>query len=363
MSIPTANKRHSLGYQISHDTFFGTTTSINNAGDPFSKTQFYQFHSHHDEKTLINHFAYNILKCPLDSMWGYCASGSTESIINGLWMARKRFNQVTTVYASSDCHFSVPKAADMLCMPFESIDTNEDGTMNMDLLMTKLSPPAVVVLTLGTTIRNAYDNLMFFRNKQKGIHVHLDAAFGGAVYPWLMGDEWLKVPFDTFNVSFHKFWGCPYPCSLFLVRKQIKQEIQGNGCFGKEMMCLPNKDFTISCSRNGTAVSLVKNLLCTDHFFETHVHMLKKCFEIKEIFIRALSETIPTQRYRTCEHGLSVELFDLPMEFESIAREKYSMSVRNVRETLFDSHVYICSHVTKDTMMEWIDHLTKTRAL
>lgn len=362
----TTKKQHSLGYQISHDTFFGTT-NLNNAGDPFSKTQFYQLHSHQDEQALVNHFAYDVLKCPQDTMWGYCASGSTESIINGLWMARKRFSDwpnVATVYASADCHFSVPKAADMLCMPFESIDTNEDGTMNMDLLKAKITQkPAVVVLTLGTTIRNAYDDIALFHKKignQNGIHVHIDAAFGGAVYPW-KNPEWLQVPFDTFNVSFHKYWGCPYPCSLFLVRKKVKQDIQGIGCFGKEMVCLPNKDFTISCSRNGTAVSLVKNLLCDEHFFETHVDTLQKCFQTKEFFVQSLSEKVPGLRFRTNVLGLSVELFDLPWNFEKTARETYSMSVRNVRPNQsFDSHVYICSHVTRETLVEWIDTLTKT---
>lgn len=365
------NTSHSLGYQISHNTFFGTT-NINNAGDPFSMTQFYQFHSHQDEQALVNYFAYDVLTCPKDTMWGYCASGSTESIINGLWMARKRFSDlpnVVTVYASSDCHFSVPKAADMLCMSFESVDTNEDGTMNMDLLKDKLSTAvepkkkaAVVVLTLGTTIRNAYDDIALFNKKignQNGIHVHIDAAFGGAVYPW-KNPEWLQVPFDTFNVSFHKYWGCPYPCSLFLVQKTIQQEIQGIGCFGKEMVCLPNKDFTISCSRNGTAVSLVKNLLCEKNFFETHVDTLKKCFQTKDFFVRTLSEKVPGLRFRTNQYGLSVELFNLPWAFEKTARERYCMSVRNVRPNrLFDSHIYICSHVTQETLVEWTDALVE----
>lgn len=348
-----------IGYQISHNLF--DTTNINNAGDPFSQTTFYQLHSHHEERNLVNRFAYNYLKCEPNTMWGYCASGSTEAVINGLWMARKRFAHLghnPTVYASKECHFCVPKAADMLCMPFEQIDTDTYGGMDMDLLANRIvntsNRPAIVVLTLGTTVRNTYDNIQHFHETVKdlsNVHVHLDAAFGGVVYPET-NPEWLRYPFDTFNVSFHKFWGCPYPCALFLVTKQIKTQVQGNGCFGKEMVCLPNKDFTISCSRNGTAVTLINqwwNKQNTDN-------LLKKCFETKDFFTTLLDNH--NVAYRTNPSGLSVEFFNLPLDtLGTLVREKYSMSVRNVRNGMFDTHIYICGHVTNHTLVEFTNEV------
>jgi histidine decarboxylase len=346
----------SIGYQISHNLF--DTTNINNAGDPFSHTTFYQLNSHNEEKDVVNRFAYDVLKCEPNTMWGYCASGSTEAIINGLWMARKRFSHlgIPTVYSSRECHFCVPKAADMLCMPFEQIDTDAHGGMDMDILRDRLKRPAIVVLTLGTTIRNTYDNVkQFHKNIQNlsNVHVHLDAAFGGAVYPFT-NPEWLNHPFDTFNVSFHKFWGCPYPCALFLVKTQIKKEVRGNGCFGKEMVCLPDKDFTISCSRNGTAVSLV-NKWWVDN--KQTKNLLKRCFETKNLFTTLLDKNKVTYRTNPT-NGLSVEFFNLPLDtLGTMVREKYSMSVRNVRNGLFDTHIYICGHVTNDTLVEFTNEV------
>lgn len=358
----------SFGYQISHRTFFDEI-NVNNAGDPFFRGRsFYQFNSHDDERALIRHFAYNLLQCEEFSLWGYCASGSTESILNGLWMARKRFSKnkeslPATVYASSECHFCVPKAADMLCMPFVEIPCLPDtGQMNMNILAERIATsgtPAVVVLTLGTTIRNAFDNLDVFFSKiqnRNQLHVHLDAAFGGAVYPFTK-PGWLKHSFDTFNVSFHKFWGCPYPCSLFLVKKDIMTQIQGNGCFGKEMVCLPNKDFTISCSRNGTAVSLVKNMLCDKGFTEKHVRILNKCFQTKDFFVKWCVDN--GIRHRTNDDGLSVELLGLSMRFEKEMRETYSLNVRNIRENRFDTHVYFCGHVTPETLEAFIQDVKR----
>ena len=362
MLFPKRQEDLAIGYQISHGVF-GHKQGINNAGDPFSGQSFYQLNSHDDERVLVNRFAYDILKCAPKSVWGYCASGSTEAIINGLWMARKRFEEVPTVYASKDCHFCVPKAADMLCMRFESVDTDDDGCMDMDVLgerLKKAKTPSIVVLTLGTTVRNTYDNIEQFYTKVKDlskVHVHFDAAFGGAVYPFTK-PEWLLHPFDTFNVSFHKFFGCPQPCALFLVRKQVKVRIQGNGCFGKDMVCLPDKDFTISCSRNGTAVSLAHKSVCEKDFFETHVNTLNKCFRVKQFLTENIPESVS---FRTnSDDGLSVELFGLPTDtLGNLVREKYSMSVRNVRNGLFDTHVYVCGHVTTDTILELVKDISR----
>lgn len=360
--------KYSLGYQISHDVF--DVPNINNAGDPYARS-FYQMNSHAEEKEVIARFAQNVLRMqnPQERVWGYCASGSTEALLNGLWMARKRFPQGTPVYASAECHFCVPKAADMLCMPFVSVETNPDGTMNMTRLRQCIhenaADAAIVVLTMGTTIRNAYDNLDAFYDVVVGtlpdpIHVHVDAAFGGAIYPFEQ-PSWLRHPFDTFNVSFHKFWGCPQPCSLFLVTKAIQQEVQGKGCLGKEMVCLPNKDFTIACSRNGTAVVMVHNLLRNEAgFMEAHKTRLRRCFAMKQYFIDAFPKSCTIHMRSAGAMSLSVELQGVPMSMEPTLREKYGMSVRNVTPTgTFDTHVYFCGHVSKSLLDTFFHDISK----
>lgn len=321
-----------LGYQVSQNVFPGTPC-VNNAGDPFVGT-YYRVNSHEEERQLIQNFCryffYNY-----EDIWGYCASGSTEAILHGLWTARKRFPIGTPVVATEHCHFCVPKIADMLCMPFVSVPEEESIVDEI-----QKHSHAVVVLTLGSTIRNVYDPPV---KSKENLHVHLDGAFGGVIT-----DLSAYEPFDSFNVSFHKFLGCPFPCALYLTKKKLISSLQGVGCFGKDMVCLPNKDFTVSCSRNGTAVSMMNELLSRPDFLKTHEMNVNTCFENKKFLENLLKQNKVS--FRTNHHGLSVELFGIRTDPNA-----YGLSVRNVRDNgSFDTHVFVMSHVDQKMLTEFV---------
>lgn len=358
-----------LGYQVSQNQWPEEhyQNSVNNAGNPFAKS-FYQMTSHEDERWIVNWFSEHVLgiKAP-EKMWGYCATGSTESILCALWMARKRFASDVRIYASEEAHYCVRKIADILSVPYVSIPVqSEDGRMDMESLFSMIlhdNANAIVVLTMGTTIRNAYDDIQEFYQQYShhvktnksllhSIHVHLDASFGGAVYPFLK-KEWLLYPFHTFNVSFHKFWGCPYPCSLFLTTKDVQNTINNNGCYGKEMICLPEKDFTVSCSRSGIPVTLMRKLFDQPDFLTNHMNSLSHCFKTRDYCL----SRIPSSKTSNHELSLSVEFkiigdVDLYKKLTSI----YSLNIRKTNTSDDDSlsligetHLYCCKHV--DTIL------------
>ena len=363
----------SLGYQISHG-MFSSRKSLNNAGDPFSKNIFHKVNSHADERELVLFFGKHVLGLKAEEVWGYCASGSTEGIMNGLWMARKRFPLGACIYASADCHYCVPKIADMLCMPYKSVSVDEDtGSMNMDELRESIEAGgradehAIVLLTMGTTIRNGYDDIARFyevvadKLPNTRFHVHVDGAFGGVIYPFVK-PEWLDYRVDTFNMSFHKFLGCPYPCTIFITPRSVQNEIKGNGCFGKEMVCLPDKDFTISCSRNGTAVALMKEVVCSDGFEARVREMITRCFENKAYFVQQLKERTSVRHASVEPLGMSVELKGLPSRYKELLAP-YGVSVRWVPNTnTFDTHVYVCEHVDKALLDEVVELLAGVQA-
>lgn len=343
-----------LGYQVSQRS----EVCVNNAGDPFVES-FYKNNSHEDERELIRTFCSLFLpNKDSSSLWGYCGSGSTEAILNGLWTARKRFPTGTPLFASEDCHFCVPKIADMLCIPFVPVRTNAiTGSMSMKHLheLVLSSTHAIVLLTLGTTIRNGYDPPILFPDfplPRTNVHIHLDAAFGGVVT-----DLTKYNSFDTFNVSFHKFLGCPYPCALYLTHRTFLRALQGVGCFGAEMVCLPNKDFTVSCSRNGTAVTFMRRILCDDTFMSTHRMNISQCFINKQYLIHTLRAY--GFKCRSVEDGLSVEIFDVNTD-----PKKYGLSVRNkTSKNTFDTHVYVTSHVTQELLKEFVNSLSNSSSV
>jgi hypothetical protein len=122
--------------------------------------------------------------------------------------------------------------------------------------------------------------------------------------------------------------------------------LQGVGCFGKDMVCLPNKDYTISCSRNGTAARLVKGLLCDPGFMEKHRKVIEQCFENKRYLLARLHD-LGVRCRSSDEEGLSVELFDVCNSFDP---KRYGLSVRNRNEKTYDTHVFVTGHVTKEIL-------------
>jgi histidine decarboxylase len=334
-----------LGYQISQSVvdLSDIKVQINNAGDPF-KDSYYKMVSHEDEKFVIDWFG-KLFK--VDDPWGYCTTGSSESILCSLWLARKRFPNAK-IYASHDSHFCVKKCADILSMEYVPIQTI-GGCMNMDILNKKIEEESVVVLTLGTTINGAYDSISEFHEKIKikNYHLHLDAAFGGMVYPFIK-KYWLEYPFDTINISFHKFIGCPIPSSLFMIRNSLKESIsKGNcaGAYGTEMVCIPEKDFCISCSRSGIPAIFMKRYLSS---FDKagHTNELRRLFELKDYLMKELRH----HAAKSYEMSLSVS-FTVPIKYD-FTKNKYSLT-----RHYGDTHIYLCKHVTKELLDSFIDEI------
>ena len=348
--------KYSLGYQLTQNS---SLLQINNAGDPYAKS-YWQLTSHDDERYVVNWFAY-LLK--FIKPWGYCSTGSTESILCALWCARKRYPKAK-IYASKDAHFCIRKCADILCIEYVEIPTLH-GSIDIDTLLQSISDENIVVLTMGTTINGAYDNigefyekLSIFKSKthtDPKFHIHLDAAFGGMIYPFICPD-WLDYHIDTINISLHKFIGVPIPCSLFLIREDLKKEISYSKCagaYGCEMVCIPDKDFCVSCSRSGLSVLLVKKYL--EKFNEEeHIHNIMRLFRLKEYFMD--NDTISALNPITYPLSLSV-VFDLPDKTNLQTIEiikKYSLS-----EHYNKTHIYFCKHVDKQLIDEFINDVKK----
>lgn len=346
-----------LGYQISCEEGL-----LNNAGNPYVKA-FHSMHSHSEECELIDWYISKVLMASVKDYWGYCTSGSTEGLLCGLWMARNRFPEKTPIYTSEDCHFCVPKMADILKIPLISIKTNHDGSICVPELFEHLSERshAIVVLTLGTTVRNAYDDVKLFdnfRSKQNTceIHLHYDAAFGGAIYPFIKS-EWLAYPFDSFNVSLHKFFGSPSPCAIFLTTKEVQKRVDTIGYFGNKMLYLPDKDMTISCSRDGQTVKQMRDKLLRSHMIHSNYVNIKKCLSLRYDFTTMLEkETTVQYRVANEELSLSVELLNLPYRAAK-ALSPFGVSIRNKVDNTFDTHIYVCNHVTTELLKEFADVL------
>jgi len=158
---------------------------------------------------------------------GVITSGGTEANISAIYLAREHGYDI--VYAPVTVHSSIRKAAHIFRVKL--VDVKVDETYHVDLadLEEKLERygPGLVVVTAGTTGLGTVDNVEEASRialKHDSV-VHVDAAFGGFIVPFLKG-----AGYDLPDIGFqnkavvsvtidpHKMGLAPIPAGGLVVR-------------------------------------------------------------------------------------------------------------------------------------------------
>ncbi|KAH0909909.1 hypothetical protein HID58_033230, partial [Brassica napus] len=231
--------------------------SINNLGDPFIESN-YGVHSRPFEVGVLDWFA-RLWEIERDDYWGYITNCGTEGNLHGILVGREVFPD-GILYASSESHYSVFKAARMYRMECERVDTLISGEIDCDDFRRKLlankDKPAVLNVNIGTTVKGAVDDLdLVIKTLEEcgfshdRFYIHCDGALFGLMMPFVK-----RAPKVTFNkpigsvsVSGHKFVGCPMPCGVQITRMKHIKVLSNN------VEYLASRDATIMGSRNGHA--------------------------------------------------------------------------------------------------------------
>jgi tyrosine decarboxylase/aspartate 1-decarboxylase len=156
---------------------------------------------------------------------GLTVSGGTEANITALWIAKKVSGKSEVIYPKS-AHFSFIKAADILGLKAQEVDLNENFQMDISEVENKLSSnTAAVVGIAGTTEFGVIDPIEELAELCDETFLHVDAAFGGFVIPFLkdLGYPMPSFDFDVANVDSitidpHKMGLATIPSGLLLLR-------------------------------------------------------------------------------------------------------------------------------------------------
>ena len=249
-------------FEVGLDAF-----AFNNVGNPFKPSPI-PYNSHDFERETIRHFG-KLYGFPTDDTWGFLSHSGTDSNMHGMYMGRTilkgKTGTVPKAYFTHEAHYSVQILRDLLGVEAEIVDTLSDGSMDPDDLATRLSAnpktPALVVATMGTTFKGAFDNVDRIREVlgKHPSYMHVDAALFGGYLPFT--DHAAQVSFgstaststgryDSIAVSCHKFFGFPSPAGLFVTTRSIYDEF--NSLFSR----IHNPEYihqvpgTITCSRD-----------------------------------------------------------------------------------------------------------------
>jgi tyrosine decarboxylase/aspartate 1-decarboxylase len=157
---------------------------------------------------------------------GLTVSGGTEANITALWIAKKVTGKKEVIYPKS-AHFSFQKATDILGLRAIEIGLTDDLQMDITEVEKNLSnDTAVVVGIAGTTEFGVIDPIEDLAELCGETLLHVDAAFGGFVIPFLadLGYHMPSFDFELENVDFisidpHKMGLSTIPSGVLLMRR------------------------------------------------------------------------------------------------------------------------------------------------
>ncbi|SDS49789.1 pyridoxal phosphate-dependent decarboxylase family protein [Corynebacterium timonense] len=166
-----------------------------------------------------------------ESANGVFTSGGTQSNLQALAIARNKARASApldslAIFASPTAHYSVHRAADLLGIAPGNVVSvaMEPAALSAALTRAQRSgcTPAAVVATAGTTDRGLIDPLDGIADvcRAAGVHLHVDAAYGGAacLSPTHAGLLRGIDRADSVTIDFHKTFYQPLTCSALLCR-------------------------------------------------------------------------------------------------------------------------------------------------
>jgi tyrosine decarboxylase/aspartate 1-decarboxylase len=165
-----------------------------------------------------------MLNCP--EAGGSVVSGGTEANITALWLARNASRRRRVLFPQS-AHFSFHKACDLLALEPVAIPLSDEYTIDLDAVDRALSNDVCAIVGIaGTTELGVVDDIAGLANLlPEGAFLHVDAAFGGFVLPFLRRLGRRVPDFDfgipevaSLTIDPHKMGMATVPAGALLLR-------------------------------------------------------------------------------------------------------------------------------------------------
>ena len=232
------------------------------------------------EREVLDVLATDIFKAQPKSYDGYISPGGTEANIQAIWMYRNYFiNKLganpyeIAILASEDTHYSIPKASNILMLDWLKVpvdfETREIDTFRLENIIIKAKKQGkkyfIIISNMGTTMFGAIDNPNDYVQVLEKHHliykIHLDAAYGGFIYPFSNRDSELNFEnpkISSITIDAHKMLQAPYGTGIFLCRKGLIENV-----LTKEAEYIEGMDLTLCGSRSGSNAVAVWMILFT----------------------------------------------------------------------------------------------------
>lgn len=156
---------------------------------------------------------------------GYATSGGTESNIQALRIARESAGKRRpNVVIPESAHFSFEKACEILSVEMRQVPSAEGFVMDHEKVEDYIDGNTIALVGVaGTTEYGTIDPIAHLAEiaTDREIFLHVDAAFGGLVLPFIPGSPQFDFSLDgvaSMSVDPHKMGMSTIPCGCIIVR-------------------------------------------------------------------------------------------------------------------------------------------------
>jgi len=310
------------------------------------------------EKELIS-FVASLLNAPKNHI-GIIGSGGTESNINAIWIAKKISNKKEIIVPES-AHFSFEKIASLMNLKIVSVPLTKEYCMNIDLVENLINKnTAAVVGVAGSTELGTIDNIPKLSNicQKNNIFLHVDAAFGGFVIPFLKQLNYDVFDFDfnlkgvsSVSIDQHKMGYSAIPMGTLIMRetKWVDQiSVESHCVSGKKQIGILG---TRSAGPVAAAYAVAK-LLGKKGYKE----LVKECMENTSYTQKRINEIGLKLLVKPTMNVLGIKLKNPSKVSKKLSEKNWKI---NKMEQLSAIRIVLMPHVTKKTIDKFIPVLEK----
>lgn len=295
----------------------------------------------------------------MDDPKGHVLSGGTEANITALYMAKKIVGKKKVIFPRS-AHFSVLKAVKLLDLEPVVIGLDERYRMSLQELEDALDDNVTMVFTVaGSTELGMVDPIEKIAGIIGDVPLHVDAAFGGFVLPFLkeldMLPDWVgRWDFSVGSVTSmtvdpHKMGLSTIPAGCLLYRDPFSlQKLSVDSPY------LTSKNaYTLAGTRDSGSVAgsyaVMKHL-----GMEGYSQVVKRCMENTRYLMGRLAEMGLSPVIEPLMNIVVVH-HDDPFKVES-GLKKIGWNISLMRDPPALRFV-IMPHVTRESIDEFLPHL------
>lgn len=193
---------------------------------------------------------------------GFILPGGTEANITALWLARNRSGRRKgRIVVSEAGHFSFQKAADLLGMKLDVARAKNDHSVSVEDVESKITKDTVAIVGIaGSTEYGSVDDIaaLGVLAESRDIYLHVDAAFGGFVLPFMQELGYAVRDFDfavdavsSMTIDPHKMGLAPIPSGGLILRNaELLRYVETESPY-----LIERRQHTLSGTRSGASAA------------------------------------------------------------------------------------------------------------